>query len=235
VEIAFFLVIWIILSAVAGVIAENKGNSFIAAFLISFLLSPLIGIIIAAAEKPNEAVVEKRRLQTGESRKCPFCAEVIKKEATVCRYCGRDLADASTQTAPLQELKEVSDKADTVQAIKLQMKQQPISLLVGGVLVALLIIVSVVMQTKTKTDQHVNDALVAANEDAGASDQQTKLVDKSTLQVTLTRAILFQLKYGRVTLYPGTKLPLISRNGDDALVNYEGEDFRIPISATDLK
>jgi hypothetical protein len=34
-------------------------------------------------------------LDTGESRKCTFCAEIIKKEATVCLYWARDIADAT--------------------------------------------------------------------------------------------------------------------------------------------
>jgi hypothetical protein len=32
-----------------------------------------------------------------ESKKCPFCAELVKKEAKVCKHCGRDLPGAETQ------------------------------------------------------------------------------------------------------------------------------------------
>jgi hypothetical protein len=47
------IIIWISLCFVAGAITENKGNSFIAAFLISLLVSPIIGIVIALAQRPN--------------------------------------------------------------------------------------------------------------------------------------------------------------------------------------
>ena len=89
----FILLMWLVWCYIAGTIARNKGNSFAAAFFISILLSPLIGIIIASVQTRNEATVEEQRLRTGALIKCPFCAELIKNEARVCRYCGRKIPE----------------------------------------------------------------------------------------------------------------------------------------------
>lgn len=37
------------------------------------------------------------------TKKCPYCAETIKAEALVCRFCGRDLAESEQTEAPQKE------------------------------------------------------------------------------------------------------------------------------------
>lgn len=104
--LAFFL--WIVLSVLAGVLAENKGRSGVGFFFLSLVLSPLIGLIAAAVVENRKNVIAERAIESGESRKCPFCAEIIKAEATICRFCGRE--------QPKQEAGITSAQLDAINA-----------------------------------------------------------------------------------------------------------------------
>ena len=88
-----WLAIWIFLCFVVAFGAENRGRSFAKYLVLSIFLSPLIGGMVLLVLGDDKETIEKNSIEEGISKKCPFCAEIIKKDAIICRFCGRDLAN----------------------------------------------------------------------------------------------------------------------------------------------
>lgn len=95
-----YFIVWLLLSALVAAYAHSKGHSAGWFLILSLLLSPLIGLLVAVLSSTNQAGIDARQLRDGSMQKCPACAELVKRDATKCRYCGSALTPAPPATAP---------------------------------------------------------------------------------------------------------------------------------------
>jgi len=84
------LVIAAFLGLIPAVIAYQKGHDFFDWWVFGWLLF-IVALPAALLLKPNIAELETRQLEQGTVKRCPYCAELVKREGRVCKHCGRDV------------------------------------------------------------------------------------------------------------------------------------------------
>lgn len=86
----FGLSVWV---AIRAGMMHRSGGAFL---VVSLLFSPilgglLLGILGRGRPDEREAAQERARVEAETLRKCPVCAEMIRREALKCRFCGADV------------------------------------------------------------------------------------------------------------------------------------------------
>lgn len=72
-----FLVIVILIGLIPAFIAQQKGRSFIGWWI--------YGAAIFIIALPHSIIVKTKGV-----KKCPYCAEDIKNEAAICKFCNKE-------------------------------------------------------------------------------------------------------------------------------------------------
>lgn len=86
-----YVLLPIVLGLVPAVVAQAKGRSFVAWWLYGTLLW-IVAMPHALLLSTDQGRIDARAVRQG-GKKCPHCAEIIRHDARVCRFCGREQLD----------------------------------------------------------------------------------------------------------------------------------------------
>ncbi|HDI3023510.1 TPA: zinc ribbon domain-containing protein [Cronobacter turicensis] len=107
------LLVAVVLGVIPALIAHSKGRSFIAWWFYGFLLF-IVALVHSLVIKKDPEYAEREMIDDG-MKKCPLCAEMVRKEAVKCRHCGSDISgnihSAKNEKTDEEYLEEARKKA----------------------------------------------------------------------------------------------------------------------------
>lgn len=88
----------LVLAVIPAYIASQKGRSFGLWYVYGIALF-IVALIHSLCISKKEKKKTESDLQDEGLRKCPYCAEYIKREALICRFCGKELSPVGLEVA----------------------------------------------------------------------------------------------------------------------------------------
>ena len=86
-----WFLIWALCAIFSAAIASSKHRSSGGWFVLGFLFGPFALISVGLMPTLRSGSEARTEPNQNELRKCPQCAEMIKREAKKCRYCGSEV------------------------------------------------------------------------------------------------------------------------------------------------
>ena len=110
-------IFWLLFSIAAGIYASNRGRSGFGWFLLSMMLSPLLGLIFLAVSADLSKADDVKSPSLRTHVKCPSCAEFVLPEAKVCKHCGVALVPEINHAQHMKRITAEEDAKDSTNLI----------------------------------------------------------------------------------------------------------------------